>query len=1463
MRGTSSSPFCSSLHPYKRCLFSFFGGADSRLVLRSVTLSLCFRESSPLVSHPKRWYQPPTVSALCQTQATLCGQNLQSSSSIMGETGSAAPTSRSSSSAASVERSSTIKEFSDFFRFPPPKKKLGKRKLEEELREMVKEIMIKDEEAEAGKKLSPSFSEEFTMFTQRKDLPVFLFAYDTSSSGSHSSSVFHLFSLSSNTMVGRYTIKEIRGDFWDHAGHLLRFVPHSSRRFIVLPLVQRKEDRKRLHTPVQLFVTALKSCGLQPLASVDTLTVIDFLAIKGAGSASSPSIIDTLCSKSIGTNEPITPQMLEEYWSNLCALLCHAIEDDPLSSINTYVAPQYDVYVTHMVRTGSQGLSISLWNPQRKKRFYAKGMLPDILACLLQTGSSSMIFIPTARTDRLLLYQCRTALTKVGKTCVLCFGTTVHEKCRGICHSDPGQLWEAMVEIFDCLEANLFCRIYECAGSTLRDYYKKLWSEEGVQNYVEKNVEASALPTQSEVKQWQRIFQLPQRVVSEVKEAKKYEKFVVFSYTSTEHTVYCQPRSPVAEANYIIGASICDHQGRVVEPWVKFASRKEGFRLPCLDEFDVLVTHDAKRFLLLCNGDPEIKKFIYRGGRVWCIMLAEYLLDAQRCITGNNSLRDISLRYGVILPPHKVVGMGPECMPLSFHRRHLLHAAPAIQKIFLLQLRRAQEQLQIVSITHRMDSLLAMADMEKRGICIDVEEANRQNTDLKNTLTVLDHSLKAYVPAEVPMDLRSRFDWTSPLHLHALFFGGVIHLGDHALHRARETADWHSHLMHLLYRFSNFERLNGEPQLARYATLMNLPATTANTKLCVRIGKRLEQEDHAKEKKFRVLIVDIESTGLNPCTDEIIEVALYDPVKNSSFCSLVRPQRRITPRTIGIHHISEEAVQTAPPPGVVMRGVANFLRIISAHRDPHEILVIIGHNVFSLDEPLLRRALNRYTGDPSLTDGILFCDSLALLRGLKLNLQRKHGRRGRRTSRRLDRRVLEALTDSLRLSKLMESLGVVAEGELHRAETDTRALWHVLMDAFGLSKRSVEEQCVELLRHAANSFLKFPSVGAFSPQMRVSAATQVSLSGIAKQHIENTRVLNALRKKHISDEVLVALHTHGVELAGLLVKRQRMERMTPRFLDPQGDGQNSTMHPDRCIRQHIDMTSTVTSRTSSAYPSCQNISKDGQTRRLFVSRFGKDGCCVEVDYSQLEIVVLAILSRDPKLVEDLKNGIDFHIKRAEFFSGIPYKQIEDGYREGVSKFVKLRKMAKQFSFQRLYGAGVALLHKTTGIAIKELQQSIDLEEKEYPGITDFYRAVRAVALRPNNSGLPTGYIVELPTGCRIHFKTRDVVLNLPPVKNYPIQAYGAELSQMMLGLLYRHFVGKDFYKNKAYIVNFVHDSVWLDCHKDVLKQCVRDTKRIMGNVQEYVTSRFPGVEIPLPLKMSASCGVNMQDVKPI
>lgn len=1327
---------------------------------------------------------------------------------------------------------------------------LSVKKLETEWRALLSSTIACDQETSqstaAQSLMSSSMGGNGSLpNSEGKCLPVFVASYDTSKTP-----MIRVYSLSKNCMVGEYSMIEIQGDFWEQAGELLGFVANASRRFILLPLVKSPSHRKVVEPPMKAFTTVLNRLGVQPIVGVDSLVLDEMISKKGARASSLLSLSDDA---KLGTDR----HFFEQYWSNLRTKLCHAVDDDPLVAINTYIAPQYDVYTIHLVRTGSQGLGISLWSPVRKKRFSSKGMLPDILACLFQTGSTSMILIPTARTDRLVLSQCRVALNKAGKTCRICYATSIHDKCRSIFQADPQKLWQSMCELFNSFESDLLFKTYESVGTKLREEFERQWSEDSRQAYIDKHVSSSSLPTQSDVKVWQKVFRLPQRIVSEVKESKHYERYLVVAYTSTELTVYCQPRNPIAEENYIVAACLSDNSGMVLQPWVKYVNRKASFRFPSLAEYSVIVAYDAKRLLLLCSGDKELDAFFKRGGRVWCTMLAEYLLEAQRVSTGQNSLSEVSMRYGFLLPPQCPIGAVPESLSIGFHRTHLLSAVSAMDAVFKAQLKRGREQMQLVSLAHRMDSLLAMEHMERNGICVDVKEAEQQNNELKNSLVVMDHTLEAHIPSQIPTDLRLLFDWASLPHLHALMFGGQIELGDSGAHRSRDSFEWAENLLHLVKKYATLSNASCEVHLKRFASLADIRAE-AIPKLVTEVSHCLDKRNGAS-KKFRIVIFDIETTGLNPSTDEIIEIALYDPVSGSVFQSLACPKRPINPRTVDIHHITEEEVKEAPPLEKVVKGVAKFLRIDgSKGYDPNEIILMFGHNVFAIDEPMLRRALNRYLGDPKICDRILFCDSLSLLRGHKIVLQKKMSKRSERKKlTQGDKHIYDVLSTSLRLPKLIENLGLTPDGEVHRAETDTKALWRVMVDVFELTQKTVVDQCECISARAAESLSIFPAAGCFVPHTRICSGISVTLPGIAKNFIDDARLVKSLQKKVLNEELLSTLQTHGVEVAGLLIKRQRLERMAPRFLDPHTSHAQSTLHADLRIRQHIDMTSTVTSRTSSAYPSCQNLPKEGPTRRLFVSRYGSEGRCVEVDYSQLEIVILAILSGDKKLVSDLKNGIDFHIKRAEFFSGIPYKQIQDGYQRGVPKYVKLRKMAKQFSFQRLYGAGVSLLHKTTGIAVKDLKQSIRLEEEEYPGISEFYRTVRAVALRENNPGLPTGYIVELPTGCRIHYKTRDVVLNLPPVKNYPIQAFGAELSQLMLGRLLRHFIKKDFYKNKARIVNFVHDSVWLDCHKDVVKECVRDTCRIMSSVHEYVPSAFPGVLINLPLKVSASSGVNM------
>ncbi|EKG06705.1 mitochondrial DNA polymerase I protein B, putative [Trypanosoma cruzi] len=1288
-----------------------------------------------------------------------------------------------------------------------------------------------------------------------EDLPVFLVSYDLRSR------CFHFFSIERDRVVvvgsplpdsaetshngGGDNHGDGRGiDLSTVADELMQHT-HGLTQVILLPLVEHKKERDVLAPYFKRLLVTLRQSGIIPVLHVDNLELAEAL------DPNPPPLRELVTNYAVITPKPLSEPWFRAHWVYLRTLACRMNEEDPIRTINFLIVPRFDVFVIHLVRSGSRGLNVVLWDPVHRRRYAARGMLSDILACMLERHQKRIILLPTNRTDRPTLLRCRVAMTKAGRQCHLVFASELGEKYRGVYQSEPSRFWTLLREVSGGLDMDLLFEIYITAGNNFRRYHSKRLREGGVEARIpHRTAEAAVSLTNAEVEKWLGVLSLSRRVAREKAEMRKYKKHLFIAYVTTEFAAYTRPANPHASVNFVVAASLMDAQHRVVEPWTKYAARGD-FKLPSLNEFDVIVCHDAKQLLLFLWDDPELHRFFKRGGRVWCTMLAEYILEAQRCQTGSNNFRDVALKYGVMTPPSSVLGVATVDLPLTFLRHYLIAAVDALSTVFREQLLKSCERSQVICIAHRMDSLLSMAAIENAGIQIDVEEAARQAQAVRNRLLATDKALSLYVPNEVPVDLQKLFDWNSLQHLGALFFGGSITLGytDSSL----ESSTWTSHLIHFCHRYGNLSLLSADVHLQRFASEKGL--RTAG-RLSQRVSQYLSKDESAGMRTYRLVVFDIESTGLNTATDAIIEIAAWDPVEATSFSSLVDPERAIPQETMAIHHITDGMVRGAPRLPEVTRALARYLRLDEAQIDPNEVVVLIGHNVFALDEPLLRRAFER---EGVCMDNILFCDSLVLLKALKRELQ------GSTENPRVDRGVLETLTTSLRLSSLVEGLHVEADGLLHRADTDAKTLWFVLVNALGLAGRDSVKQRDAVFSHAARTLVVYPGVGCFLPPERRRDRVVVRLPGVASQFIDNPRLLASLRSKPINENTLQVLHRNQVTVAGLLLQKQQLERNAARFLHSDPSGRLSVLHSDGKVRQLIDLTATSTSRTTSSYPSCQNIPKDDKSpiRRLFVSRFGEKGRCVELDYSQLEIVVLALLCGDPRLVSDLNRGVDFHIKRASFFSGLPYDEIYKGYKRGIPEYVQLRRTAKTFSFQRLYGAGVPLLHKTTGIPVEDLEASIRKEEEEYPGIMQFHRLVRTVALRAENPGLPTHFVVELPTGIRISFKTRDVVLNLPPVKNYPIQGFGAELAQMMVGRVFRHFVRRDFYGQKAFMVNFVHDSLWLDCHLDVLEECIRETRDILTEVHTYVAKAFPGVELKVPLNITTQCGVDMCSMETI
>lgn len=324
---------------------------------------------------------------------------------------------------------------------------------------------------------------------------------------------------------------------------------------------------------------------------------------------------------------------------------------------------------------------------------------------------------------------------------------------------------------------------------------------------------------------------------------------------------------------------------------------------------------------------------------------------------------------------------------------------------------------------------------------------------------------------------------------------------------------------------------------------------------------------------------------------------------------------------------------------------------------------------------------------------------------------------------------------------------------------------------------------------------------------------------------------------------------------------------------------------DHVLHHNLNHSLTVTTRLSSSNPNLQNVPrKPSQVKRMFVSRF-PNGQMLEIDYSQLEVVVQGMLSGDPALCKDLRDKIDFHCKRVAAKKGITYEEAvewcknEDGPDYANGKIERTK--CKIFSFQRAYGAGAATIADETGMGLEEVQELMASEDLMYPGVVMFNsmveKAVKESAVpfqAMSDAGFWKTYrrgFWQAPTGTIYSFRSYDAPdflkkkgildsFSPPDLKNYPVQGTGGEVVQAMLGRLFRRFVETGFYGGKALLVNTVHDCVWFDCDPSVLDQVAADAIRIMESIPQHYKERY-GIDMSVPFPVEAEVGLNMFDLK--
>ena len=256
------------------------------------------------------------------------------------------------------------------------------------------------------------------------------------------------------------------------------------------------------------------------------------------------------------------------------------------------------------------------------------------------------------------------------------------------------------------------------------------------------------------------------------------------------------------------------------------------------------------------------------------------------------------------------------------------------------------------------------------------------------------------------------------------------------------------------------------------------------------------------------------------------------------------------------------------------------------------------------------------------------------------------------------------------------------------------------------------------------------------------------------------------------------------------------------------------------IHSYFHQTITATGRISSTEPNLQNIPTrieiGKRLRKVFKPAEGY--VYIDADYSQIELRVLAHISKDENMVQAFRNDEDIHRQAASKVLGIPMEEVTK----------EQRSSAKAVNFGIVYGISDFGLSEQLGISKKQAKEYIDQYLEKYSGIKQFMDDV--VEQAKQDGYVETlfhrrRYIPELKSN---NYMVRQ--FGARAAMNTPIQGTAADIMKIAMINVY-----KALKENKldAKIILQVHDELIIECNKNdkeqatnILKQCMEDAIKL-------------------------------------
>jgi DNA polymerase-1 len=299
----------------------------------------------------------------------------------------------------------------------------------------------------------------------------------------------------------------------------------------------------------------------------------------------------------------------------------------------------------------------------------------------------------------------------------------------------------------------------------------------------------------------------------------------------------------------------------------------------------------------------------------------------------------------------------------------------------------------------------------------------------------------------------------------------------------------------------------------------------------------------------------------------------------------------------------------------------------------------------------------------------------------------------------------------------------------------------------------------------------------------------------------------------------------------LLLEYRVIEKMLGTYVDPFLERWISN---DGCVHSKFSVVSTDTGRLSSSEPNLMNIpTRLGPVvEKAFVSRFGEEGMIVKADFSQHELRVACQYSKDRKMKEFFESGVDIHTKVAMEIYGMP----EDAPEEVKKEY---RRRAKAYNFGVIYGMSHVTISKDLSVPVEEAKKMLERYFQMFPELKVWLDSVREFVGK-------VGYVRSMFGRFRWIDPVEDVEGWKQKAVNTPVQSAASDIAALTAWRIVERLKAEGF---KSKVVNFVHDSVLVDCPVEEVEEVCRVIKEEVQKI-ELPEEKFLDFEIDIAVGKS-------------